>query len=197
MEHHHQQGETPSWKFKTRLQHCEIWEHNIHRTVVEAYPIANYERAYSKINRNKVHIVSCLGTVIDNRSNQPYLLIERIPNRFSEVATLTEPQTLKILFAVFRGLEELQEIYGIVGLNESCICFNGLGKVKIWVNPDLSSLHPILVLKEHCSNENKIIYNIQQVIKMVERKCFNSSFLEPFIRRLGENKITDYRQAAD
>lgn len=51
-----------------------------------------------------MHIVNSLGVVIDNRSSQPYMLIERIPNRFSSVVTLNEPQTLKILYAVFKGL---------------------------------------------------------------------------------------------
>ena len=75
MEHQHLAVDAPTWKFKTRLHHCEIWEHNIHRTVVEAYPLEKYEPAHAKINRNKTHIVNSLGIVVDNRNNRPYLLI--------------------------------------------------------------------------------------------------------------------------
>ena len=39
MEQHRVPVEAPTWKFKTRLHHCEIWEHNIHHAVVEAYPL--------------------------------------------------------------------------------------------------------------------------------------------------------------
>jgi len=53
---------------------------------------------------------------------------------------------LKVLYASFRGLEELEETYGFVELTESCICFNEDGKVKVWVNSDLSSLHPARLL---------------------------------------------------
>jgi hypothetical protein len=43
-------------------------------------------------------------------------------------------------------------MYGVIAINEGCICFNEAGKVKVWVNPDLSSLHPISNLKEHSSS---------------------------------------------
>lgn len=65
------------------------------------------------------------------------------------------------------------------------------------MNPDLSSFYPILHLKEHGSNENKILYSIRQIVSLVEKKCFNPSFLKPFLQKLNERKITEYRQASE
>lgn len=128
--------------------------------------------------------MNSLGCATDSRTNHTYLLVERIPNRLSEVMTLNESQTLKILFAVLRGLQELEETYGVIGLTDSCICFNESGKVKIWVNSDLSSLRPVFPLKGHGDRHSKIVHNIGQIVNMVERKCFNSGFLRQFVRKL-------------
>lgn len=72
--------------------------------IAEAYLVENYERTHARINRNKPHLVNALGTVYDERRHQNYILVERIPNRLSEVNTLTESQSLKVMYAVFKGL---------------------------------------------------------------------------------------------
>jgi hypothetical protein len=85
-------------------------------TIAEAYPIDNYEETYGRINRNKSHLVNSFGAIANHLNKKTMLLIERIPSRLSELSTLSESQTLKVLYSVFKGLEQLEENYGYVHL---------------------------------------------------------------------------------
>lgn len=76
MEHRfHQINDHPAWVFKTRLPHCQIWEHMITHAIAEAYPVDNYEKTHARIHRNKSHLVHTLGAVVDHRSQKTFLLI--------------------------------------------------------------------------------------------------------------------------
>lgn len=126
----------------------------------------------------------------DNQTHQTYLLVERIPSRLSQITNLSEAQTLKILLAVLRGLDELEEIYGLVGLTENSICFNEQGKVKIWINSDLSSLHPVILAKD--KSFSTMVQILSQIVNMISLKCFNETFLNPFIRKLHDHRIYSF-----
>ena len=82
-------------------------------------------------------------------------------------------------------------------LSESCICFNEYGHVKIWVNPDLSSLQPAYPFRDNSNNNKKIIQIIFQTIETLTKKCFNKIFIGGVLNTLLSNKIKDLHQVAD
>ena len=64
--------------------------------------------------------------------NVGYVLIERVTNRLSNLKMLTESQTLKVLYSVYRALDEVGDEWEEHWVKENSICFNGDGEVKIW-----------------------------------------------------------------
>ena len=70
-------------------------------------------------------IVKCLGIIYLHDNLNGYVLIERTTNRLSNLDILTESQTLKVLFCVFRTLDKVKWVD--FWLKETCICFNTEG----------------------------------------------------------------------
>ena len=147
--------------------------------IAEAYPTWNGNRKRFDTSLRLPHVVDAIGAY---GNPQKYVLIERIPSRLSDISILNEGQALKVLSSTYRGLANLEPMFGYFGVTESCICFNSEGNVKIWVNSNLSSLTPLRRFDPQFNIRNRII---EQVLQMVERKCFNPVLFYGF-----KNKIS-------
>lgn len=86
------------------------------RMTAEAYPVSNYHRSHARINRNKPHVVNSFGCCFDSKTEQCYLLIEPIPSRLSHLSQISTNQLLRVMEGALKGLAELEETYGYVGL---------------------------------------------------------------------------------
>ena len=65
------------------------------------------------------------------------------------------------------------------------MCFNEEGKIKIWVNHNLGLSVPVIDLNNREYPSSKIIVNnMMQIISMIEKKCFNTSLLRNFIKKI-------------
>jgi hypothetical protein len=65
----------PSWTFKAKLPHCEIWEETLTHIIAEVYCLNSFERPHSALYRNKPHLVNTIGVMTNPRTQQTYLLI--------------------------------------------------------------------------------------------------------------------------
>ena len=142
------------WKCKAKLSYCEIWENTQCQLIAEAYPMWNGNGSRSHNSLKLPYVVECMGTI---GTEQKYLLMERIPNRLSQVEMINQTQSLKVLYATFKAMSNLQPLFGFFTLTQSCICFNHLGQVKIWVHPNLSLVRPLKIYAPQQNITNKII----------------------------------------
>ena len=70
---------------------------------------------------------------------------------------INETQSLKVLYATFKAMANLQPVFGFFSLTQSCICFNQQGQVKVWVHPNLSLVQPQKIYPPQTNITNKII----------------------------------------
>lgn len=119
-------------------------------------------------------------------------MAERVIGRLSECHILNESQALKILYAIFKGLEELVPVFGIIGIDETCVCFTDEGLIKIWINPNQASITPIQNFNNSSPGAQKIV--IWETIEMIRKKCFNQKIFMHLKNGIEGGKIKVYSQ---
>lgn len=110
------QPEQITWKHRARLPYCDIFENPNACKIAEGYRFPG--GCPPPPPRPLLpHIVQSLGTILDPKTGDTFLLIERIPNRLSEVVTVNENQMLKVLYAVYMGLAEMENLFGVFNIS--------------------------------------------------------------------------------
>lgn len=70
------------------------------------------------------------------------LFLEHINHRLSEIDHIPYPDVLHMYHQAFRGFAELYDRVGYFEVEDDLICMNQHGKVKVWLNRDLSKATP-------------------------------------------------------
>jgi hypothetical protein len=76
-----------------------------------------------------------------NTNYSAKVYIEHIPVRLSDIQDIPYPENLYVLFSTLDGFEKLYHNVGYFKINEDLICMDKDGKVKVWLNPDLSKCY--------------------------------------------------------
>lgn len=76
-----------------------------------------------------------------NTNHNAKIYIEHIPVRLSHIEDIPYPENLYVLFSALDGFEKIFFWVGYFQPTEDMICVDGDGKVKAWLNPDLSKCH--------------------------------------------------------
>lgn len=84
------------------------------------------------------------------------VFIEHIPLRLCNIQDIPHPEHLYVLASALDGFEKLYSFVGYFQPREDLICVDGDGKVKVWLNPDLSRGSSIDHDQEVSSDERNI-----------------------------------------
>jgi hypothetical protein len=71
-----------------------------------------------------------------------FLYTERIPIKLSDIKDIPYPDNLYILQASLEGFHTVYHKTGFFEIQEHMVCINRQGKVKIWINDNLSKKYP-------------------------------------------------------
>jgi hypothetical protein len=64
--------------------------------------------------------------------------IEHIPVRLSDIEDIPYPENIYVLLSSLAGFKKLYQIAGYFKITEDLVCMDKDGRVKVWLNPDLS-----------------------------------------------------------
>lgn len=83
-------------------------------------------------------------------------------------------------------------MFGIIGIDETCVCFTDEGHIKIWINPNQASITPIQNFNNSSPGAQKIV--IWETIEMIKKKCFNQKIFMHLKNGIEAGKIKVYSQ---
>lgn len=66
-----------------------------------------------------------------------------MPVRLSDIEDIPYPENLYVLFSCLDGFEKLFHFVGYFRPEEDFICIDRDGRVKVWLNSDLSKCHTV------------------------------------------------------
>jgi hypothetical protein len=148
-----------SWQDWTKVEEqgfCELWMHKRSGKQLQAYPIPesfarNQEqlRKYQFRKTNNLYLVSVEAIItpsdglLCSEPRMAYALVENIPSRLNKYkGCLSFEQVLYVLTTAASGYNTLNSFFGPLEPREDMICFNQDGKVKVWLNENLSLNDP-------------------------------------------------------
>ena len=133
----------------------ELWQHRRTDRKFMSYPLDLKDDPHLAINifefrRMHSHELVAPEVILKNKKdyvcvqeNSYYLLLEYIPVNLSHInPRLNIQERFSILAIVFSALHTLSYRYGPVFLTENMINLTEKGRVKVWVNDNLSSNTP-------------------------------------------------------
>lgn len=156
---------------------------------LQAYPIpesfARNEdqlRKYNLRKSNNQHLVSVEAIVTPGDSflcSEPrlaYALVENINCRLRHYkGCLSLPQSLYVLTASASGYNTLNSFFGPIDPHPDMICFNQEGKVKVWLNENLSLNEASLTARspyppsdDYNTAQKRTKEGVDKLIRMVE-----------------------------
>ena len=92
------------------------------------------------------------------------LYTERIPIKLSEIKDIPYPDNLYILYASLEGFHTVYHKTGFFEIQEHMVCINKQGKVKVWINDNLSRQFPESIYRQTDGSEEDMVKRMIELI---------------------------------
>lgn len=117
--------------------------------------------------------------------------------RLSDIQDIPFPENLYLLFSALDGFEKLYQIVGYFKVVEDIICMDKDGRVKVWLNSDLSMCYT--GEEKDCRSAELEEKMVEEVVALVERNTTESieadMTVTAFLRLRNRNKGVSFKQA--
>lgn len=108
-----------------------------------------------------------LGRDFCNTSYTARVYVERIPVRLSDIEDIPFPENLYLLLSALDGLEKLYRSVGYFRPTEDLVCMDRDGRVKAWLNPDLSRCLPGAPSENARKDDSLEARMVDEIVRMV------------------------------
>ena len=123
-----------------------------------------YERKKYPHFVNALHIEQTTRTGICSTFHSAAIYLERIPIRLFEIMDMPLSEGLYMLEVALEGYEKMFEKTGYFEVSPDMIGINRQGKVKIWINKNLSKNFPDFNKIDHNQGEPQFVVRLVEMI---------------------------------